>query len=213
MPLVEKKYFYRSNLSWGLWHITESLEELVEIIDLNDVDASYLDKIGHDKKKKEFLAGRIVLKQLLQYYNQPYKGVIKDDILKPYLLGSKHNISISHSHDYATAVIDPEDKTAIDIELISEKLAELSPKFLTEQELEFCDGDIQKITFVWCAKETLYKIYHGRGLIFKDNLFVRTCPSGQEGLMATEIVLGSQKWCYQMHYLMRDGYAITFIEE
>ena len=55
MPLVEKKYFHRSNLSWGLWHITETLEELVEIIDLNDVDASYLEKIGHDKKKKEFL--------------------------------------------------------------------------------------------------------------------------------------------------------------
>ena len=213
MPLVEKKYFYRSNLSWGLWHITETLEELVEIIDLNYVDASYLEKIGHDKKKKEFLAGRIVLKQLLEYYDLPYKGVIKDDILKPYLLGSKHNVSISHSHDYATAVIDPENKTAIDIELVSDKLLVLAPKFLTDEEMAFCGNDLQKITFIWCAKETLYKIYHGRGLIFKEHLFVRTCPDGNEGMMATEISIGSQKWMYQMHYLVRDGYVITFIEE
>jgi len=180
---------------------------------LNDVDARYLDKIGHDKKKKEFLAGRIVLKQLLEYYSQPYKGVIKDDLQKPYLLDCRHHVSISHSHDYATAVVDPENKTAIDIELVSNKLLSLAPKFLTEEEMDFCGNDVQKITFIWCAKETLYKIYHGRGLIFKDNLFVRTCPSGNEGLMAAEIVLGSQKWCYQMHYLLRHGYSITFIEE
>lgn len=213
MPLVEKKYLNRSNLGWGLWHITESIDELLEIIQLNDVDSSYLDKIGHEKKRKEFLAGRIVLKQLLEYYDQPYKGVIKDDILKPYLLGSKYHISISHSHDYATAVINPDNKTAIDIELISEKLRILAPKFMTDQEFDFCDGDLKKIAILWCAKETLYKIYHGRGLIFKENLFVLTCPDQEEGVIATEIQIGSQKWCYQMHYAFRNGYGITFIEQ
>ena len=72
-------------MSWGLWHIQENLDELIELLDINDIDLSYLDKIGHDKKKKEFLASRIVTKQLLNYYDKPYKGIIKDDILKPYL--------------------------------------------------------------------------------------------------------------------------------
>lgn len=212
MPITEKKYFYRSNLSWGLWHITENLDELVETIDLNDIDRSYLEKINHEKKKKEFLAGRIVLKELLQYYDQPYKGVIKDDILKPYLVGLKHHVSISHSHDYATAVIHPEHKTAIDIELISNKLLPLAPKFLTDEEAAFCQDDLRNITILWCAKETLYKIYHGRGLIFKENLFVKTFPIAEEGLIETEIHIGTYQWHYQMRYLVRDGYAITFVE-
>jgi len=213
VPLIEKKYFYRSNLSWGLWHITESLDELVETLNLNDIDQSYLEKVGHEKKKKEFLAGRIVLKELLKNYELSYKGVIKDDILKPYLVGIKHNISISHSHDYATAVIDPENKTAIDIELISEKLVQMSFRFLSKIELDFCKNDKEKTTIMWCAKETLYKIYHGRGLHFVDNLFIRTFPNEQEGMMATDIQVGSQVWSYQMHYMVRNGYVITFIEE
>ena len=212
MPLVEKKYFSRSNLGWGLWHITESLSQLVEALEINDVDASYLDRVGHEKKKKEFVAGRLVLKELLRYYGMAYKGVVKESDLKPTLVGSRYQISLSHSHDYATAVVDPENKTAIDIELVSHKLIKLAPKFLTDEEQAFCQSDIEKLTLLWCAKETLYKIYPGRGIHVKENLFVRAFPNEKEGLMGAEIVLGSQKWLYQMHYLIRDGYALTFIE-
>lgn len=200
-------------MSWGLWHIQESLEELVEAIELNDIDKSYLEKIGHDKKKKEFLAGRIILKELLKYYEQPYKGVIKDDILKPYLVDNKKNISLSHSHEYATAVIHPEKKTAIDIELLSSKILQIVPKFLTSSEIELCENNLEKFTLLWCAKETLYKVFHGRGLIFKENLFVTSCPSGKEGLLETEIRIGSQTWHYSMHFFLLNGYAITFIED
>lgn len=212
MPIVEKKYFYRSNLSWGLWHITESLDELFEALCPNEIDLSYLDKIGHEKKKKEFLASRLLLKQLLQYYELEYKGVIKDDILKPYLVGHKYHISISHSHDYATAVIHPDYKTAIDIELISPKMLDIAPKFLNSQEAEYGLQDARKATLLWCAKETLYKIYHGRGLIFKDNLFIRSFPNDEDGFIETEICIGSLSWQYQMHYLVRNGYGITFVE-
>ena len=200
-------------MSWGLWHITESLDELVEMLELNDIDLSYLRNISHDKKKKEFLASRIAIKQLLSYYDKPYKGVIKDDLLKPYLVGSNHHVSLSHSHDYATAVIHPEKKTAIDIELISKKLIPIAPKFLNKDEAEFCQYDLTRITLLWCAKETLYKIFHGRGLIFKDNLFVTLFPEGNEGIMEAEIRLGSLLWKYKMHYMILNGYGITFIED
>lgn len=212
MPIVEKKYFYRSNLSWGLWHITETLDELFEQLEPNEIDLSYLDKIGHEKKKKEFLASRLLLKQLLHYYDLEYKGVIKDDILKPYLVGHKCHISISHSHDYASAVIHPGQKTAIDIELLSIKMLDIVPKFLSNEERNFVERDERRATLLWCAKETMYKIYHGRGLIFKDNLFVRTFPDKEEGFMETEICVGSMSWRYQMHYLVRNGYGITFVE-
>jgi 4'-phosphopantetheinyl transferase EntD len=104
-------------------------------------------------------------------------------------------------------------KTAIDIELVSHKLLKLASKFLSDEEQEFCQTDLEKLTLLWCAKETLYKIYPGRGLHFRENLFVRAFPYQKEGLMSAEIDLGSQKWVYQMHYMIRDGYALTFIEE
>lgn len=213
MPLTEKKYFSRSNLSLGLWHITESLDELVDILEVNDIDLSYLENIGHEKKKKEFLASRIVIKQLLTFYEKPYKGVIKDDILKPYLVGSKYHVSLSHSHEYAAAVIHPENKTAIDIELVSQKLQNIAHKFLNPEEAAFCQDDLSKITLLWCAKETLYKVFHGRGLIFKDNLFVTSFPIEDEGIMETEIRLGSQTWKYKMPYMIVNGYGLTFIED
>ncbi len=212
MPVAEKKYFYRSNLSWGLWHITESLETLWEKLCPNDIDQSYLEKIGHEKKKREFLSSRLLLKELLHYYDLEYKGVIKDDILKPYLVGHKYHISISHSHDYASVVIHPEQKTAIDIELVSKKMLDIAPKFLTEEEADFVGMDESRATLLWCAKETLYKIYHGKGLIFKENLLVRTFPSEEQGFIETEIHVGSLSWHYRMQYLLRNGYGITFVE-
>jgi phosphopantetheinyl transferase len=212
LPLTEKKYFYRTNLSWGLWHISESLDELWTLLEPNDIDRSYLEKIGHEKKKREFLASRLLVKELLQYYDLEYKGIIKDDILKPYLVGHKYHISISHSHDYASVVIHPEQKTAIDIELVTPKMLEIAPKFLTEEEADFVQGDEMRATLLWCAKETLYKIYHGRGLIFKEHLFVRTFPLAEEGFIETEIKIGSLSWQYTMQYLMRNGYGITFVE-
>jgi 4'-phosphopantetheinyl transferase len=212
VPLTERKYLYRTNTSWGLWHITETVEELYELLQPNDIDLSYLDKVVHEKKKKEFLASRLLIKQLLVYYELQYKGIIKDDILKPYLVGHKHHISISHSHDYASAVICPEHRTALDIELISHKLLDIAPKFLNTEEADFSLHNPLRTTLLWCAKETLYKIYHGRGLIFKENLFVRSFPTQDEGFMDTEIIVGSQSWKYSMHYLCRNNYGITFID-
>ena len=84
---------------------------------------------------------------------------------------------------------------------------------MNQIEADFCQNDVKKTTLLWCAKETLYKIFPGRGLIFKDNLFVTGFPEGDNGVMETEIILGSQVWQYKMHHMILNGYAITFIED
>lgn len=91
---------------------------------------------------------------------------------KPYLKGRKEHISISHSHDKLVIIINSEENTGIDIELIRDKVLNIQQKFLNEQELRFANNDIEKLVTLWAAKETLYKIYGLKEIEFIENLSI-----------------------------------------
>lgn len=91
---------------------------------------------------------------------------------KPFLKDSNTHISISHSHDKLAVIFNSKENTGIDIELIRNKILNIKHKFLNEVEDEYAGEDIENLTFIWAAKETLYKIYGLKGLDFKLNLSV-----------------------------------------
>ncbi|MBQ0741343.1 4'-phosphopantetheinyl transferase superfamily protein, partial [Aquimarina celericrescens] len=79
----------------------------------------------------------------------------------------KH-ISITHSFEF-TGVIVSDKKVGIDIEKQREKIKLIAPKFTPIEEYKALgDGEdlIRKLTIVWGAKESLYKLYGKRGLLF-----------------------------------------------
>jgi len=156
----------------AIWHITESTEDLIAALDPKPEDLDFLLSFKSEKKQQEWLAGRLTLNYLCAQYNLSYRGVSKDQYGKPSLKGSPHEISITHSHPYVAAIIDPEKAVGIDLEQPREKVIRISGKFCHEKELKFAENDMLKLNFIWCAKETLYKIHSRKRLIFKEDLLI-----------------------------------------
>jgi len=114
-----------------------------------------------EKRRREWLAGRLAAKLLLNRFFQlkPLNcEILRDENGKPYTLkgGEKIFLSISHSHDWAaaSAACDGRYLIGMDIEKIQYRpRAWLHDFFHTEEYSE----DVSTQTFIWSSKESLLK--------------------------------------------------------
>ena len=69
---------------WGLWRITESYEELYTLLEPAISDKAKLDDISNEHKKLEFLASRLIIKNILEALGQVYSGTKSDSFGRPF---------------------------------------------------------------------------------------------------------------------------------
>lgn len=120
--------------------------------------------------RRAFLSIRHVL--AIEGYRD--SDLIYNDLGKPYLKDGTF-ISISHSHEFTGIILSKTDEVGIDIEKKREKILRIAHKFTPLEEyrtIANTEALIQKLTQVWCAKESLYKIYATPGLSFLNHIVV-----------------------------------------
>lgn len=153
-----------------IWHITESLEELIDSIQLCEYSQQRLAKMKAENHQRAFLAVRQVLSQV----NIQDIDLVYDANGKPFLANGQF-ISISHSFDYAVVVISNEN-IGVDIELKRDKIIRLSTKFCNEIELsgtpEQLEEQLDYFTEIWSVKEALFKMCNSRSLSFAQDMSV-----------------------------------------
>ena len=156
----------------AIWKITESQNELLAMLPSEILTDAELASISHPQKQIEFFCSRLVIKHLANSLDIKYLGIKKDEHGKPYLAGSKWQMSLTHTLNYVAAVMHPTQALGVDMEKPSEKLKRIAHKFLSETERTEADSDIEKLCIYWSAKEALYKLYGKRKVIFNENLYV-----------------------------------------
>lgn len=206
MPLKKTLELIHGTL--GIWEISESEEELAKLCMLTNSEQEEFATVHHPNKRKEFLAGRLVLKTLLEKLNQSFNGLVKDDCGKPFLIGQTIHISLSHSYPYAGAIVSSTHPVGIDIEKPQEKLYRIAPKFLSEIEKTYVNDDLLKHCVYWCAKEVLYKIYGRKKLTFSKNLSVKATSDTQS--LVGMIELPDFRQSYSIQYFLLDEYVVCF---
>jgi len=137
--------------------------------------------------------------------------IIYDENGKPYVENEKINISISHSHDKLVIIVNRKDATGIDIELVRNKVLNIKHKFLSINESEDAENDIEKLMIYWAAKETLYKIYGLKEVNFIEHLFVKPFTKCNLGKLIGEINLPNLKENFQLNYVFADGYVLVYV--
>ena len=142
MPLLLKKE--ENNNTILVWEISEPLENLISLS--SNTDYSHLKS---DKRKKEFLACRI----LLNIYNKDLK-ISYSENGSPNLNNHQY-ISISHSGDLVCIIISDEE-IGIDIEKISDKSLRLKEKFINPHHTKL---NKEKSTLIWSIKESVFKFH------------------------------------------------------
>ncbi len=127
---------------------------------------------------------------------------------KPFLKHRTEHISISHSHDKLAIIINENENTGIDIELIRDKVLKIQHKFLNVNEMTFAKDQTEKLITIWAAKEAMYKVYGLKELDFISNLFVEKFDNN---VIFGKIDNGSFKKQYRLASETIDNYKMVYV--
>jgi len=197
----------------GLWEITETVDQLTELLGQTNLqiieeEVTTLCDFKSEKRKCELLASRLLLSDMLGRTAH----IRYDSHGKPHLVEPKLSISISHKFDLVIILLTPKKHAGIDIEFISEKIATVALKFLNPAEFENIDtqNKIFHLYIHWCAKEVLYKIYGKRNLRFKENLTIAPFEPKPEGNLVGFIKNDHVDEEYLLRYFTFGDYVVVW---
>ncbi|MEQ9301508.1 MAG: 4'-phosphopantetheinyl transferase superfamily protein [Cyclobacteriaceae bacterium] len=195
--------------AFAIWHITEETDALLGRLPESDRNGSL---VKHDKGQAEYAASRLLANILCERHGLIYQGIKKDDFDKPHLIGDMAHISISHSHPFAAVMIHMDKSCGIDIERPQEKIRRIAHKFMNTDEERWVDEQLENMTLVWSAKETLYKIHGRKKLAFKEEMMIFPSQTmGGESLTGVVNAESSEKK-YNLGIERIEDFIITFLE-
>ena len=152
-----------------IWKITESYDDLINTVKLKPKSLQRVLMMKSGIHQCGFLSVR----RLMAEFGYSDVDLHYDDNGKPYLEDGKH-ISITHSFNYSAVIISDE-KVGVDIEKQRPIITNIASKFVG-YEFDYLNisGDdyVKKLTVIWCAKESLYKLFATPGLSFKQHILV-----------------------------------------
>lgn len=151
-----------------------------------------LERFQNDKRKKEFLGARKLRNQLLINSSIGY-----DQNGKPYLTRmGQTSISISHTKDLVTIGIAPF-AIGIDVETVQDRIRKVIDKFATEHEKNLYTLGYFNLTewytFIWCAKEAIYKLGQVKGLSFKDEILIEQIVLAENDFLQLNAAIQTKK--------------------
>jgi phosphopantetheinyl transferase len=168
MPL-----FYQQDINestrLGVWQITEEESFFLDAVPLQR-------EITHPHKRLQHLAGRFLLKFLFNDF--PYELIRIADTRKPFLHNDQYHFSISHSGEYAAAIVSRTQRVGIDVENRTATVMKVLHKFLNETEKIFVADDTSCLPFLretllWSVKETIFKWHGNGGVDFSEHILVK----------------------------------------
>ncbi|MCD8412685.1 4'-phosphopantetheinyl transferase superfamily protein [Tenacibaculum finnmarkense genomovar finnmarkense] len=209
MP-VHKTITINSNTNVLIWKIEESFDELSENITLNKRSINRLNSMKSDLHRKGFLSVR----QLLKQANYTDDDLIYDEFGKPHLKDGKF-ISITHSFIFSAIIISDDKPVGIDIEKQRDKIVKIAPKFTPIEAYKSIANHsalVSKLTVVWGAKESLYKIYGKKKLHFLKNIYIDdfSFESNETNKTTGKILYEGITDEYQIHFLETEGFTCVY---
>lgn len=190
-----------------IWKVTEKENQLAKEVNLTPHCQERMNGMKSQMHRRAFLS----IRHLMALEGFTDHDLYYNEFGKPFLVDGTQ-ISISHSHEFTGIVVSKGQKVGIDIEKQREKILRIAHKFTPLQEyrtIANTEALILKLTQVWCAKESLYKLYAQPGLSFLNNIVVNDFGIGDEVTTAT-IYFEGENSSYQVKFLEFDGFACAF---
>jgi phosphopantetheinyl transferase len=153
-----------------IWKIEESLEDLTKGIELTEQSKKRVDAMKSILHQQGFMS----IRQLLKQAGYKDADVFYDEFGKPHLK-DKNYLSISHSFTFTAIIISKKKPVGIDIEKQRDKIVKIAHKFTPIEEYNTIanhEALVSKLTIVWGAKESLYKIYGKKKLQFLHHIYI-----------------------------------------
>ena len=214
MPLIFKENLLENNL-WGIWEIKEEEDWFFNQWQLSPEENLHFNKLK-GRKRLEYMSSRHLV-HLLTGLN--HRMPIHTDLAgKPiFLWDPNSHLSISHSHQYAAAILSKTSKVGIDIQLIVPQMQKVAKRVFSLTELSFAstENELEMLHILWGIKEAVYKAFGLGGIDFKNQIsvypFIYQYPKGSiKADLIKENLIISYSGTYQF---LPEGYVSVYLNE
>ncbi len=201
----------QADVELGVWKITESPEELVSQLMLNDKEYAYYKSLRSGSRELQWLSSRVLLRKMIRATE--FIDFRVDCNEKPYLFNFPHHFSISHSRHFAAVMISECCLVGVDIEEIQPKIERIAHKFMSDIELDFLGTDhrIEQLYACWTAKEALYKLYGKKGVSFKDHILLNPFTYAETGEILAILATPDLYKRFTIGYRVFGGYMMAWV--
>jgi 4'-phosphopantetheinyl transferase len=191
-----------------VWHLTESIEELLSNLKLDEAQLNYFINLPK-KKGLEYLGVKSCLKKFSVesklFYNK--KG-------KPFLKNNQF-ISISHSESMVCVALSNK-PIGVDIEMNHpKKIENIQSKFICDDELEWISNKPNKADYlhiIWGIKEGLYKLNGGKFWNFLHHYQVGKFELIENQKIKCAIIENQIKTNYEAFYQKIENYFLVWVD-
>ena len=189
-----------------IWKIEEDLDTLESTLSdvkgrISKLTENSLNRLSNMKSELH-QRGFMSVRHLLAEAGYTDHDLYYNTAGKPHLHDGKQ-ISITHSYTFS-AIIVSNQPVGIDIEKQRDKILRIARKFTPLEEyltLNSTEARVRKLTIVWGAKESIYKLYAQEGLSFLKHIDV------------TDFYFEDQKTIAKVYYNGKQSqYALDFLE-
>ena len=172
----------------------------------------FITNINHPQKRKQFLAGRYLLKQLAPFLD--IHSLLINASGKPFDPSGSIHFSVSHCGDMVAVIVNNKYPVGVDIQFPEEKLAAVSHKFLSQQDMNVLSNlsipEITKICFGWSLKESLFKWYGESSVNFIQHLLIEEVVHLENAFRFQCQVLKNQYCQLMAEAIMVGEYVLTY---
>jgi phosphopantetheine--protein transferase-like protein len=214
MPLIFKENLLNYDI-WGIWEIKEEEDWFFKQWELSPEENQHFNKLK-GRKKLEYLSARHLVHILtgLDHRMQMHTDLTGKPV---FLLDPTLHLSISHSHQYAAAILSKIYKVGIDIQLIVPQMRKVAKRVFSSTELSFVspENELEMLHILWGIKEAVFKAFGIGGIDFKEQIgvhpFIYQYPKGS---FKAGLTKENQTIIYSGTYqFLPEGYVSVYLNE
>ena len=193
----------------GVWQITETEEELIELSSTPSDEMEEISFIRSESLRKQRLAVRALLNTLFDekvYLSHHDNG-------KPYLENNPVNISITHTEKYVAVILHEEENVGIDLESLDRDFSAVEKKALSEDEIDDLDDDNrnEQLAIYWCAKEAVFKLLSRYNVDFAEQIEIERFRVRGEGELEATFTSKDEEEEFDLEYMTFDRHVLVWV--
>lgn len=193
-----------------IWRITESEAQLAKGIELTKACNERLMGMRSGIHRRGFLS----IRHLLALAGYTDFDLYYDANGKPHLQDGTR-ISITHSFEFTGIILSKSEEVGIDIEMQRDKILRIARKFTPIAEYRSLANEealVRKLTMVWTAKESIYKILSTPGLSFLRHIWVEDF-SMDEGRTTASVQYRGKESHFTSNFFEFEGYTCGYARQ
>ena len=206
MPIY--RTYRKGDLTVGIWKVDETVEQLRSMFHQFSIYEEGFVRFSAEKRKQEWLAVRVLLKELLG----EEKRIAYCPSGKPYLEDGSMHVSFSHTSGYVAVALHPSVEVGVDIEQYGTRVRKVVSRFIREDERVSVEAgdEVYALLLHWSAKETMFKLMEDEAVDFVKHLHIHPFWPQQSGMFEASEYRSEQGRKFLVHYDTHPDYVLTF---